>query len=141
MFEDESAQELDRTHGLGPTPGGRQHDAAEPVDPVHVACGARGFDERAHGAGSDRDVGCIRRVEDAQRVVDDLRERCVARDAGDAEHLDRGMSHREQDRKGIVDTGVDVEDHGNAHRITVASPRLTRSLGCRGNGPRGRRST
>ena len=90
---------------------------------MHVTCGASGFDERSHGARRDRDVGCARRVEDAQGVVDDLCERGVARDARDAEHVEARMAHREQDREGVVDPGVDVEDHGNAHRITVAPPR------------------
>ena len=127
VLEDQAAHQLDGADRLGASRRRRQGDAAEPVGAVHVPGGARGLEQRSHGARGDGDLGSPGDIEDAQGVVDDLGERGVARHARDAEHVEPRMPHREQDGEGVVDTRVDVEDDGNAHRITVArAPRRAR---------------
>jgi hypothetical protein len=82
---------------------------------VDVGGDRRFADERAVGAGGDRDVVAAGELEDAQRVGRGLRERLVAGDRRDAEQLDLGTGEREQHRHRVVVAGIAVEQDRYRH--------------------------
>ena len=141
VLEDEAAHQLDgaeRARGVATSAGGAI--PPRPSAPCTCRAARARLEQRTPGAGGDGDVGGAGDVEDAQRVVDDLRERGVAGDAADAEHVDLGVRDGEQDGEGVVDAGVDVEDDGDAHRITVARrPGEAARIACRDASPRAAR--
>ena len=80
-------------------------------------------DQRARGAGRDRDVVAADVVEHADRVRRRLLQRLVAGHGGDAEQPDLGAGEREQDRDRVVVAGVAVEDDVG-HAVRIASRRV-----------------
>jgi hypothetical protein len=69
---------------------------------------ASGVLQRFVGSDADRDLRCPGRVENLERVGDDLGERRVARHTADAEQFEVGMGDGVQQSEGVVDARVDV---------------------------------
>jgi hypothetical protein len=92
---------------------------------VHTTSHVRGGDQWPGGSRRDREVGRrAGRVEHLERVDHDLVDTDVAGHAGNRQHPERGMAHREQQRQAVVHSGVDVEDH--VHDAEASAPRPLR---------------
>ena len=67
-------------------------------------------------------------VEHGEGVGDDRVHRGVATDTGDRPQVERRVQRGEEQRAGVVDPGVDVEDDGNGHAsILPEGPAACRS--------------
>src|SRR3954471_16168035 len=73
------------------------------------------MDERAVGAGGDRDGVRSRDVQDADGVRGHLLERLVAGDCGHGGELQLGARQGEQEGHGVVMARVAVDDHRGRH--------------------------
>ena len=84
------------------------------MGPVGLRGGLEGPGDGARGARGDLHVGAPGGLEYTERVVDDIVERHVAGHTGHAGQVDVGVCRGVDQREGVVDAGVDVEDHRQA---------------------------
>ena len=128
-------QQVDRVHRHDGRPRLRRRRAAQPVGAVHDRRVATArHDERPVGAGRDGHVLAAGQREHAQRVARRRLERQVARDRREREQVELRARQREQDRDGVVDARVAVDDERRGHAIaarTVCRRRPGRASGRR----------
>ena len=89
-----------------------QNGVAEPAGAVNDARVLGRVQQRRGAARPDRNVRAPAEREHRAGVARRLGEIDIARDAGDAEDVDRGLGERVEQAEGVVDAGVDVEDDG-----------------------------
>ena len=106
------AQEVDRGARVGAQGGRRHPEVGHAVVAVHVAGVDRLLEQRARGPDAHRHVAAPGGLEHDEGVAHDVGQRGVAADAGDRPQVEAGVQGGEEEGAGVVDTGVDVEDHG-----------------------------
>ena len=95
--------------------GGRRHpEVGHAVGAVHVPGVDRLLEERARGPDADGDVAAAGGLEHHEGVAHDVGQRGVAADAGHRAQVEPWVQRGEEEGAGVVDAGVDVEDHGEA---------------------------
>jgi hypothetical protein len=96
----------------------------------------RGAERRGEwGEASERDidVACARELQNRQRVRRRARRFDVSRGAGRGNELDVRRGHCIEQRDAVVDTGVDVHDHGQTflgHGERRERRRFSRATSC-----------
>ena len=108
------AEEVDRRAGVGAQGRGRHLEVGHAVGAVHVAGVDRLLEDRPRGTDADRHVAAAGGLEHQQGVAHDVGQRGVAAHAGDRPQVEPRVQRGEEEGAGVVDSGVDVEDHGKA---------------------------
>ncbi len=132
-LDESAAQQLDGVTRLGHAARGRQTEVGQAVGAVDGGGMLRRLEQRPVSPGGDGDGRRPRRIQHPKGVLDHLGERCVAARAADRAHVEGLVPHGQQNRQGIVDTGVDVEDHRlrhgrvSDHRLRVRSANQNRA--------------
>ena len=96
----------------------RQHGAAEAAGAVDVAGVADMAEQRGRGPRPDRDVAAPRQRQHGAGVALGLGQADVAGDRADADEPHVRAAKRVEQREGVVDAGVDVEDQRD-HAVSV----------------------
>jgi hypothetical protein len=71
----------------------------------------------AAGPGGDRDVGAPGDIEEDHGVARRLFDIDVSEDGGDRFELELGRLEQEEQRHGVVDTGICIENDASGHRL------------------------
>ena len=122
------AQEVDRGARVGAQGGGRHPEVGHAVVAVHVARVDRLLEQGPRGTGAHRHVAAAGGLEHGQGVAHDVGQGCVAADTGHRAQVEARVQRGEQEGTGVVDTRVDVEDHGEGgHGVDCVGCRRPRT--------------
>ncbi len=77
--------------------------------------------ERPRAAGIDRQLGAAGQLDDAERVARRRRQRQIAGNRNQPQHIELWRGERQEDRDRVVDPGIGVDDDRARHGATLPS--------------------